>query len=79
LIPDILKKYLHCAQRPHRLLTHPTLYSMGISSVTKRPTRNSYHSSPCGAKFVNTRSYPHIFMAWCLIKHRGSLTFTLWS
>jgi hypothetical protein len=46
----------------------------------KLPENKSDHSPPSSAEVENTWSYtfipPYAFMAWCLIKHRGS-TFTL--
>jgi hypothetical protein len=41
----------------------------------KRPGREADHSSPSTAEVKNAWSYTsspqYVFMAWCLVKHRG--------
>jgi len=46
----------------------------------RRPEREANHWPPSSAE-VNMWSYtstlPYTFVAWCLVKHRDSFTFTL--
>jgi hypothetical protein len=55
----------------------PGALSLGV----KRPGREPDHSSPSSAEVKNAWSYTstpqYVFMAWCLVKHRGNFTFTL--
>jgi hypothetical protein len=52
-----------------------------LSLGVKRPEREADHSPPSNAEVKNAWSYtstPHyVFMAWYLVKHRDSFTFTL--
>jgi hypothetical protein len=54
----------------------PGALSLGI----KRPGREADHSPPSSAEVKNAWSYTstprNVFMAWCLVKHRGKFTFT---
>jgi hypothetical protein len=49
--------------------------------VVKEPQRKAHHSLPSSAEIKNAWSYvstpPYVFMAWCLIKHRGNFTFAM--
>jgi hypothetical protein len=44
------------------------------------PGREADHLPPCGAAVKDACSYTstpqYVFMAWCLVKHRGKFTFT---
>jgi hypothetical protein len=50
-----------------------------LSLVVKRPGREADHSPPASAEDKNAWSYTstpqYAFMAWCLVKHWGYLTF----
>jgi hypothetical protein len=66
---------------PLRSGSHPAPYprsTRALSPGTKRPGRESYHSPPSSVEVKNTWSYtftpPHVFMAWCLVKHMDKLT-----
>jgi hypothetical protein len=52
----------------------------GSSLGVKRPERDTDHSYSSSAEVKNAKSYtstlPYVFMAWCLVKHRGNFTFT---
>jgi hypothetical protein len=45
----------------------------------KRPGREADQSPPSSAEVKNARGYTstpqHVFMAWCLVKHRDNFTF----
>jgi hypothetical protein len=51
-----------------------------LSLGVKRPGRETDHSPPSTAEVKNAWSYTsapqYVFMAWCLVKHRGNFTFT---
>jgi hypothetical protein len=50
---------------------HPASYPRAtgvLSSGVKRPGREADHSPPSSAEVKNP---PHVFMAWCLVKHQG--------
>jgi hypothetical protein len=52
----------------------PGTLSLGV----KRPGRKADHSPPCSVEVKNAWSYTstpqYVFMAWCLVKHRGNFT-----
>jgi hypothetical protein len=63
---------------------HPASYPMGSGGSfpgVKRAGREAEHSPPSSAEIKNAWIYTSIpqyaFMAWCLVKHRNNLTFTL--
>jgi hypothetical protein len=49
----------------------------------KRPEREADHSPPSSTEIKNVWSYTftpeYAFMAWCLVKHKDSFTFTFTS
>jgi len=55
----------------------PATLSLGV----KWPGRYADHLPPSSAEGKNARRYistpPHVFKAWCSIKHRDNLTLTL--
>jgi hypothetical protein len=57
-----------------RLGLEPTQISSQWITAVMQPERESDHSKLVASLrwLINT---PHIFMAWCLIKHRDSFTF----
>jgi hypothetical protein len=66
------------------LVRHPASCPMGTRDSfpgVKRPRRDADHSPPSSAAVKNVWSYTstpqYVFMAWCLVKHRDSFTFTL--
>jgi hypothetical protein len=54
-----------------------------VSPFVKQPGREADHSPPSSAEVKNVWSYTstpqHVFMAWCLVKHRNYFILTLWS
>jgi hypothetical protein len=48
-----------------------------LSPGDKRPGREVGYCPPSSAEVKNARNYtftpPHVFMAWCFLKHRGYL------
>jgi hypothetical protein len=59
----------------------PIQWVTGVPSLgVKRPGREADHSPPSSAKVKNAWSYTstpqYAFMAWCLVKHRDTFTFT---
>jgi hypothetical protein len=52
-----------------------------LSLGVKLPGREAAHSPPSSAEVKNAWSYTstsqHVFMAWCLVKHRDNFTFFL--
>jgi hypothetical protein len=53
---------------------------VALSPRLKWPEREADHSPPSSADIKNAWSYtstpPHVFTAWCVMKHRGNFTFT---
>jgi len=61
---------------------HPASYPKGTSALSlavERPGREA-DLPPSSAEVKNAWSYTfapqHVFMAWCLVKHRNNFTFT---
>jgi hypothetical protein len=54
----------------------PGAFPLGV----KRPGREADHSPLSDAEVKNAWSYTstpqYVFMAWCLVEHRGNVTFT---
>jgi hypothetical protein len=67
---------------PERLWGPPSLQSNGyggdLSVEVKRPGPEADHSSLSTAEAKNawgyTSSHAHVFMAWCLVKHKDNFT-----
>jgi hypothetical protein len=60
----------------------PTQWVSGALSLeVKRPGPKTDHSPPSSAEVKNAWSYtsapPHVFMAWCLVKHRENFILPL--
>jgi hypothetical protein len=62
---------------------HPASYPMGNGGSfpgVKRPESEADQSHPSSAEVKNAWSYnstpQYVFMAWCLVKHRGNFNFT---
>jgi len=67
-----LRKHVHTDSGAHS--ASYTMCTRGSSPGVERPGRKADHSSPSTADVKSTRSYTfilqHVFIAWCLIKHR---------
>jgi len=69
------------AYRPALGLTQPPLQRAAGAHIPwlKRYTHEAHHSRSASAEVKNAWSYtsttPHVFIAWCLVKHRDSFTF----
>jgi hypothetical protein len=62
------------------IMRHPASYPVGTRDSFRGvnlPGREADHSPPYSAEFKNAWSYTstpqYVFMAWCLVKHRGML------
>jgi hypothetical protein len=72
------------ASRPALGPTQPPIqWVLGALSLgVKWPGRESVHSPPSSTEVKNMRSYTftpqHVFMAWCLVKHRGNFNFSFY-
>jgi hypothetical protein len=73
---------LHSVQTSHE--AHPALYTVGTGASFpmwgNQLGHGSDHSPPSSAKVENGGAIPslppHIYMVWCLIKHRDNFTYT---
>jgi len=58
----------------------PNLLFSGCGGLNL-PERETDHSPTSAAELKNAWSYtstsPYVFMAWCLVKHRGNFAFTI--
>jgi hypothetical protein len=70
--------------RADRLWSPPSLLTIGhggVSPGVKWLWREAGHSTPYSVEVKNAWSYtstpPHIFMAWCLVKHRENFILPL--
>jgi hypothetical protein len=52
----------------------PTISASAVSLGIKRQGREADHSPPSIAE-VKNGTHPHVFMAWCLMKHGDNFVF----
>jgi hypothetical protein len=72
--PGRSKRFFSAPQRPDRLWGLPSFLARGVPRL-KRLSLEADHSPPCSAEVKNGGVvHSHVFMAWCLIKHRNNFT-----